>query len=165
MALNLANSRNKGFPFKQMPPYSQHWIDSFGAAQKSKFAHAGHMEWNFCGLYNISQNPHRIMSQNRWGLNMKLSTLPLYMFHLVPTFTYIHILNIRGSFHSATHIGSLKDKCSLTYIPHVPGTVKRAFKQKPLWNIWSAVSLKSPWCAILQHRNYDNINCSALIIL
>jgi len=30
--------------------------------------------------------------------------------------------------HSTTHMGSLKDKHSLTYIPHVPGIVKTAFK-------------------------------------
>jgi len=47
MALNLANSRNNGFPFQQMPPYRQHWIDGFGAAHRVRFAHAGHRE---CGL-------------------------------------------------------------------------------------------------------------------
>jgi len=30
--------------------------------------------------------------------------------------------------HSATHMGSLKDKNSLTYIPHVSETVKRTFE-------------------------------------
>jgi hypothetical protein len=30
--------------------------------------------------------------------------------------------------HSATHMGSPKDKPNLTYIPHVPGIVKRAFE-------------------------------------
>jgi len=50
MDLNLTNSRNKGFPFQQMPPYSQHQIDNFGATKRVRCAHAGHMEWNLCVL-------------------------------------------------------------------------------------------------------------------
>jgi hypothetical protein len=50
MALNLTNHKNKWFPFQQMPPYRQHWIDSFGAAQRVRCAHTGHRELNLCGL-------------------------------------------------------------------------------------------------------------------
>ena len=133
MALYLTNNSNKGFPFQQMPPYWQQWIDNFGAAQRVRCAYAGHGEWKLCGLQNISQNTFHIMFQNKEGRNLKLHTLLLYMSHLDPmfiiyTFWTVETASSSECMRSATHMGSLKDKSCLTYISHVPGIAKRAFE-------------------------------------
>jgi len=59
--------------------------------------------------------------------------------------------------------GSLKDK-TLKIFKCCTWDVKIAFKQWHV-NILGVLSFKQLWCAIPEHRNYNNVNCGAFVIL
>jgi len=48
------------------------------------------------------------------------------------TFRILETASSSEFMHSTTYMGSLKDHCSLIYIPHIPGIAKTAFNEQQL---------------------------------